>query len=312
MKLAAAYYHIAYSDKEHNFLSFAWTCADVLYKVRQNHLLKLRHMNPEVMVKHFSFNPICDGLSDYITTFKNNSTGYNTFVKEYGKLPIISDYIKVYQGLADWMFFMVEWCKMHRIVYSEKFNNIDNNAHGNRGDGETNLQLRPITIVYMILKYGMGKLDLTVSKFFEKVRFKKHFNFIFYFQPGKVVEMLENEQVVDLNSQDGGIGAKFIGLLQFLSSRDFQILKCLTFNEFDYLYGLFNGEWIYIQKIAQESFYKICLTNDFSTLPVNSRNRSNVVVSKKNGGSTLTTARCYNGVSFMVETLREGTHQLTD
>uniref|UniRef100_A0A1I7RUN6 RNA-directed RNA polymerase n=1 Tax=Bursaphelenchus xylophilus TaxID=6326 RepID=A0A1I7RUN6_BURXY len=297
-KLAVAYYYTAYDAGHQRFLSFAWLCADVIARVRLDYITELRRQNPNQEIYYYSFDPVSDRLSTHIDDYLNSKSSrrgalarfLEANIKKYRTkeaTKLIFKYCEVYDGLMDLMTFTVKWAEKNGILV---------------GTGERKERdlmdveqvgvpvFNSIHMCLMIILFGQGKLDtINTPRSFEEP------------------EDLEGMDPVDLRKQHGGLGQRFLGLMRFMASRDFLMLKELSFLDFGYVSGFYNNEWFYAQKAAEKTYYKICLTNDYSAIPYDKdKQKVTDIVEKVDIEGRVAS----DGISFLVELLKGTANQV--
>uniref|UniRef100_A0A915CZD6 RNA-dependent RNA polymerase n=1 Tax=Ditylenchus dipsaci TaxID=166011 RepID=A0A915CZD6_9BILA len=85
------------------------------------------------------------------------------------------------------------------------------------------------------------------------------------------------KDVIDLEQQHGGLGKKFMIFLQFLASRQFEMLPFINFMEpsLGYASAFYQKQWWPIHKAALNAFHQIAFTFRFDALPATSDQRKN-------------------------------------
>ncbi|CAD5218315.1 unnamed protein product [Bursaphelenchus okinawaensis] len=167
-KLAVAYYATAYDAGHQKYLSFAWLCADVLYRVRLNVISEKRRADPTAQINYYSFDPVSDRLSEHIDVFvnadeirqvelRNRLEKDKTRSRLKPAILTIEKYCEVYDGLYDWMAFSVKWADKNGIL-------VKTGAPIEKDIMDEDKQDTPVFnythICLLIILFGQGKLDL--------------------------------------------------------------------------------------------------------------------------------------------------------
>jgi hypothetical protein len=116
------------------------------------------------------------------------------------------------------MFYCVKWAKMGRLLIDEQGNGTLNQLH----------------VCILVIQFGLNHLPCEQIEahpcWLEQVFIiKNKFLFIKYFY--LIQQNKQPQSRLDLEKQHGGLGKKFIRFLEFLSSRQFQLLPFVDFNE---------------------------------------------------------------------------------
>ncbi|KAI1726213.1 RNA dependent RNA polymerase domain-containing protein [Ditylenchus destructor] len=243
-RFACTYYIMAYDSVDRKLLSFAWLAWDVLNVVRRNNAMK-----PNAISK-FSFDPLSEKITqhmdeylshrqkefrEFLTRFKIPST---TTLAEEGSWKLLDKYCRLHKGLEKLMFFCIKWART-----SELLNGPFNELH----------------ICLLLLKFGLNELPCdsveSVPFFIQKLSQNK------------------TQDLINLEEQHGGLGKKFIIFLEYLASRQFVMLECLDFSDYEYESAFYRKQWLPINKRALNAFHQIAFTFRFDSLPSTSKQR---------------------------------------
>ncbi|KAI6175096.1 hypothetical protein M3Y97_00994400 [Aphelenchoides bicaudatus] len=128
--------------------------------------------------------------------------------------------------------------------------------------------------------------------------------------PKKIEEPLINSRLVNevnLLEQHGGLGCKFLQFLRFCSSLDFAQMKRQSFVDFCLYSSFCAQQHVRLHKAAESSYYKLCFTDDFSTLPYSKSKQAHVMPPDT---SDINLRPAIDGESFVFELPAEGRGRL--
>lgn len=103
---------------------------------------------------------------------------------------------------------------------------------------------------------------------------------------------------VNLKEQHGGLGKKFIQFLGFLSTLDFARIRRQSFAKFKHYVVFAQQQHVKLHKAAEKSYYLLCFSEDFSTLPYSNSEQSDLVNRKRDLDKT---RPAVDGESFIFE-----------
>uniref|UniRef100_A0A183CX05 RNA-directed RNA polymerase n=1 Tax=Gongylonema pulchrum TaxID=637853 RepID=A0A183CX05_9BILA len=218
-------------DSRRRLLSFGWIAWDVLAEIKK-----------EGTVRESKFivtaDPLCGQISTRMRTFcDNNQEDFNrtiTTLKE--KLEVVKRYCQKYKGLAELVYVLCKWADLERLCEG---------------------RVRREHLCVLLLQFGIGHMkseNITSFAFLERVdRVNAH----------------ESVEMIDLNSNFGGIGKCFLAFLQYLSTRAFEAKKLFNFLVPDMGYPSVwkRGEWFELHRAAIKTFYRILFTSRMDMLP---------------------------------------------
>uniref|UniRef100_A0A914BY28 RNA-directed RNA polymerase n=1 Tax=Acrobeloides nanus TaxID=290746 RepID=A0A914BY28_9BILA len=234
-QMACAYYKVAYYQDvrgSKRFLSFAWLVWDVINEFRRE---RLYH---QAGISSISFDPLSDSLCKHIAeVIDANNRSFQRFCeKAIEESVALKRYCLRHQGLAELLFFCYKWGRKHHLF-----------------SGSFNVEHLCLTVIL----FGLNKLQ---TENFETT----------------VAWLDETDQMpspdqspLNLNEQRGGIGRKFLMLIEFLSTRQFEKIKKLDFLDAGLeCYSFFiEREWVPLHQLALKTFNQIAFTNRFESLP---------------------------------------------
>jgi len=155
---------------------------------------------------------------------------------------VVRRYCSRYIGLDRLLFFSVKWAKTGRIF------------------DKTVTQLH---ICILMLQLGLNHLPCEAL---EGVGYWLD-----------AIELVPDEEFspIIMEHQHGGIGKKFLQFLEYLASRQFEILQSLDFSQPNMGYdSIFQQkQWLALHKFALETYHEIAFTFRFNSLPATSEQR---------------------------------------
>uniref|UniRef100_A0A914IBG5 RNA-directed RNA polymerase n=1 Tax=Globodera rostochiensis TaxID=31243 RepID=A0A914IBG5_GLORO len=229
-KLACAYYRISYDSTVRRLLSFP--CAD----------------------QRFSFDPLCDRINvhveEYVQHRKKQFRLFYEFIRHPEKAPsdevngyrTVQIYCNKYKGLDKLMFFTKKWVALKGLL--------------EEGSPITDLHL-----CILVIQYGLNHLPCEAIE--------SSPNWLEFIDPALNLEKSQQVITVNLERQHGGIGKKFLRFLEFLSSRQFNLLPFVDFNEpgIGYNSVLQQNQLLPLHKAALHCYHQIAFTFRFEGLP---------------------------------------------
>jgi len=234
-KLAVAYYRVAYTQGDQRYLSFAWLGADILFKVRQYRLHKLRSEGNKVV--DVSVSPMNDHLTEHIDEFCNSSGGVKDLLggfKQQGRKAstLIYLYCKRHRGLKNLLYFCNSWITGKKI-----FKGIESD----------------IKICLIFIMFGLD-------------RFAELQTFTQAFLEETEVDYSGKDRC-DLWKQNGSLGKRFLNFMEFMASIQFSKMKRIDLVGFGY-YSLITSDTLRrLHEAAVDTYYQLCLTDNFESIP---------------------------------------------
>ncbi|KAI6194701.1 RNA-directed RNA polymerase [Aphelenchoides besseyi] len=257
-KLAVAYYRVAYSQGNQKLLSFAWLCADVLFRVRQKVLSALTKKEL-VEQRPYSFNPIGDYISDHMKNyFKTSKINWkmivNFITSDKTILSMISKeghrmvrrLCRRHCGLPELLYYCVTWMNMQPFFSSKPSSGWK--------------------LALLFILFGAQEVP-------NADRFTMFLEIENWQNSGK------NE--VDLNQQNGGIGAKLLSFFEYMAARRFSQLTKISFERFKCSEMFYENEIQELHKAALATYYQLCLVGNLAVLPGELPDPSNSLISRR-------------------------------
>uniref|UniRef100_A0AC35UGH7 RNA-directed RNA polymerase n=1 Tax=Rhabditophanes sp. KR3021 TaxID=114890 RepID=A0AC35UGH7_9BILA len=233
MKMASAYYMVAYTDHRQNqFLSFPWALRDVLVAMK----VKAR-ANPERVIG--TRQPLAEELTENIYKLTQNNALYDEFVLSFdeetgGFCRMLVDYAKMYKGLTALLYFVCSWAATNEELVRH-------------------FDCHQICIVFLkFVTNNLIKMDCEAVS-------PNYLRHQYLALPSAQVDMKEMRH---------SIGRKFLDFLRVISLQRFKDLKWLSLSEPNTGYDLLmiNKEWAHLHNHGMETYLKICLSKTFDHL----------------------------------------------
>uniref|UniRef100_A0A183CBH6 RNA-directed RNA polymerase n=1 Tax=Globodera pallida TaxID=36090 RepID=A0A183CBH6_GLOPA len=249
-KLACAYYRISYDSTVRRLLSFPWLAWDVLNVVRRTNSVQ-----PDLTAdQRFSFDPLCDRINvhveEYVQHRKKQFRLFYEFIRhpekalsdEVNGYRTVQIYCNKYRGLDKLMFFAKKWIALKGLL-------------------EEGSPITDLHICILVIQYGLNHLPCEAIE--------SSPNWLEFIDPALNCEKSQQVVTVNLERQHGGIGKKFLRFLEFLSSRQFNLLPFVDFNEpaIGYTSVLQQNQLLPLHKAALHCYHQIAFTFRFEGLP---------------------------------------------
>uniref|UniRef100_A0AC35TS50 RNA-directed RNA polymerase n=1 Tax=Rhabditophanes sp. KR3021 TaxID=114890 RepID=A0AC35TS50_9BILA len=248
IKMASAYYMVAYTDvHENQFLSFPWALRDILVSMK----VKAR-ANPQKVIS--TRQPLAEELTDKIYQFSVDNPLYEEFLMSFHEVEgdfcrILKDYVKMYKGLSNLLFFVCNWAATNEDLVKY-------------------FDCEQICIIFLkFLTNNLIKMNCeAVSPNYLQLHLREQ-------------HLTLPSEVVDMKDMRHSIGRKFLDFLRVISLQRFRDLKFLALHQPDTGYDLtlINKEWAHLHNHGMETYLKISLSKTFDhVLPFLSRGTSQV------------------------------------
>ncbi|KAI1712704.1 RNA dependent RNA polymerase domain-containing protein [Ditylenchus destructor] len=270
---ASAYYLLSY-DTDRKLLSFPWIVWDVLKLVNR----ELRIAYDDIPLLHNRSDPLGASVSQHITEYiEKREDQFQMFLMTYaGKGTVIWKYVEQHSGLAELMYFCVEW--------GNKFGAFSNNCFEKKH------------LCLLLILHGLNHFThnpqqcVSTAYWLNRIDEKNTSSVNNTEQP--------MQHPTELQDRIGGVGRIFISFLQFLASNEFKKVDTLDFSVCGLDEDSFfcKGEWAPLHNAAERTYHHLVFTARKDILP-----SADLESTESNSGLPSSETKVSEQIPFIIE-----------